>query len=141
MFSPDKSKGLFCLKLKGPPVNINKWNFLGGKIEENETEKQAVVREIKEESGITTLEHNWVKFCELGNFSERCKFDQKWSVAFYSFFTDKIFDFSQKEIEPVQIFDLNNLPENIAGNLHWLISMALNKDKDYCLYYNISEIN
>lgn len=45
-------KILIAKRSTGNKDVIGKWEFLGGKVEENETEKQAIEREIKEEFDI-----------------------------------------------------------------------------------------
>jgi 8-oxo-dGTP diphosphatase len=45
---------LLLYRLKNP--NIHKWNGVGGKIEEGETPRESVIREVKEETGLT-IEH------------------------------------------------------------------------------------
>ena len=43
------NKVLIAKRSTGDPHNIGKWEFPGGKVKENETEKHAIEREIKEE--------------------------------------------------------------------------------------------
>jgi 8-oxo-dGTP diphosphatase len=43
------NKYLIARRIYGDPESVGKWEFPGGKIEENETEEHAVEREIKEE--------------------------------------------------------------------------------------------
>ena len=47
----EQQRWLGVLKEHGPPVNIGKWNGIGGKIEPNETPGQAMAREGLEEIG------------------------------------------------------------------------------------------
>jgi 8-oxo-dGTP pyrophosphatase MutT (NUDIX family) len=57
-FSEDLDKVLLILKNR-PPHLANKLNGVGGKLEERETELDAMVREFKEETGVTTLDSSW----------------------------------------------------------------------------------
>ena len=43
-----------------PPVVAGKWEFPGGKIEDGETQRECVLREIKEELGIDVILHERV---------------------------------------------------------------------------------
>lgn len=51
VFNKDLSKGLFCIRSKDPYKG--KYNFVGGKVEENETNDEAAYRELFEETGIS----------------------------------------------------------------------------------------
>ena len=55
VFNKDLSKSLFCIRAKEPYKGL--YNFVGGKVEENETNDAAAYRELFEETGIgsTTL--------------------------------------------------------------------------------------
>jgi len=45
---------LMVEKLRGPAINIGKWNGIGGKIEREEAPLEACVREMKEETGLVS---------------------------------------------------------------------------------------
>ena len=51
VFNKDLSKGLFCIRAKEPYKG--KYNFVGGKVEEGETNYEAAYRELFEETGIS----------------------------------------------------------------------------------------
>ena len=51
VYSPDEQKLLMCRRAKNPYKGM--LNFVGGKIEEGETDDQAAYRELLEETGIT----------------------------------------------------------------------------------------
>ncbi|GEN89773.1 NUDIX hydrolase [Oceanobacillus sojae] len=53
-FIKDKNKLLLLNREKNP--NIGMWNGVGGKIEQNETPLECVLREVYEETGITLLD-------------------------------------------------------------------------------------
>lgn len=50
----DKDKFLICQRPKTKARGLL-WEFVGGKVEKNETKKQALVRECMEELGVTVL--------------------------------------------------------------------------------------
>lgn len=51
LISDDRSEICVIFKQRGPIEVLNKFNFIGGKVE-NETSEQAVVREVMEETGL-----------------------------------------------------------------------------------------
>ena len=51
VYSPDKTKLLMCRRAKNPYKGM--LNFVGGKIEDGETDEAAAYRELREETGIT----------------------------------------------------------------------------------------
>ena len=51
VFNKDLSKGLFCIRAKEPYKG--KYNFVGGKVEEGESNDDAAYRELFEETGIS----------------------------------------------------------------------------------------
>ena len=51
VFSTDLDKVLFCIRAKEPYKGL--YNFVGGKVEDNETNDEAAYRELYEETGIS----------------------------------------------------------------------------------------
>ncbi|MDO4977530.1 MAG: NUDIX hydrolase [Eubacteriales bacterium] len=54
VFDKEKEKILFCKRMKDPYKGL--YNFVGGKVEEKETDLEAAYRELSEETGITNQE-------------------------------------------------------------------------------------
>ena len=63
VFNKDLSKGLFCIRAKDPYKG--KYNFVGGKVEENETNDEAAYRELFEETGISKNDIELDHFVDL----------------------------------------------------------------------------
>ena len=66
VFNKDLNKGLFCIRSKNPYKG--KYNFVGGKVEENETNDEAAYRELFEETGISSNEIELDHFMDLNYF-------------------------------------------------------------------------
>lgn len=127
LFSESK-RHVVLIKKKRPEWQRNLINAVGGKIEDGETELQAMVREFREETGVTF--EDWQKFCELkGN---------DFKVNFFVGFGDlsKVKTVTDEE---VVVYKLTQLPKNIICNLDWLIPMALGFIKNVTPVYSISE--
>lgn len=59
-FSRDRELVLLVEKGHGPPLNIGKWNGIGGKVDESdESSRHAQAREFLEETGIETHPKDW----------------------------------------------------------------------------------
>lgn len=112
------------LVLKANPAwQKDKLNGIGGKIEENETPKAAMVREFKEETGLDTFENDWSKFCYIHGKS--------WGVHFFRAFNlphfwDHRSMERQKSGEIIAACPLKTLDyTRTISNLKWLIPLAL----------------
>ena len=66
VFNKDLNKGLFCIRSKNPYKG--KYHFVGGKVEENETNDEAAYRELFEETGISKNDIELDHFMDLNYF-------------------------------------------------------------------------
>ena len=66
IFNEDLSKTLFCIRAKEPYKGM--YNFVGGKVEENETNEEAAYRELFEETGISNKDVKLDHFMDLNYF-------------------------------------------------------------------------
>ena len=66
VFNIDLSKGLFCIRSKDPYKG--KYNFVGGKVEEGESNDEAAYRELFEETGISKNDIKLDHFMDLNYF-------------------------------------------------------------------------
>lgn len=66
VFNKDLSKSLFCIRAKEPYKGL--YNFVGGKVEENETNDAAAYRELFEETGIGSNDIALDHFMDLNYF-------------------------------------------------------------------------
>ncbi len=63
ILNKEKTKLLFCKRLNDPYKGL--YNFVGGKIEENENSLDAAYRELFEETGITNLDTKLEAFMDF----------------------------------------------------------------------------
>jgi 8-oxo-dGTP diphosphatase len=118
IFTPDFSKVLLIHKNR-PEYQKGKLNGLGGKIEQGETEIQAMVREIREESGLQILEKEWKRIGEMNG--------KDWNVTVFAcHYTGKPTDALDATDETVEWIEVQNLPKNVMENLPWLIPLSIN---------------
>ena len=66
VFNEDLSKTLFCIRAKEPYKGL--YNFVGGKVEENETNEESAYRELFEETGISNKDVKLDHFMDLNYF-------------------------------------------------------------------------
>ena len=66
VFSKDLKETLFCIRAKEPYKGL--YNFVGGKVEENETGYEAAYRELFEETGISKEDIELDYFMDLNYF-------------------------------------------------------------------------
>ena len=106
-----------------PEWQAGKVNGLGGKIEDGEDSASCITREIKEEAGLVTEKDRWSL---VG-----CMRGPTWSVDVLAYiYPGNPDDATTQESEPVEWFDVDALPNNIIGNLTWLIPLTLDKLKN-----------
>ena len=66
VFSKDLKEALFCIRAKEPYKGL--YNFVGGKVEKNETNDDAAYRELFEETGISSNDIELDHFMDLNYF-------------------------------------------------------------------------
>ena len=66
VFNIDLNQVLFCIRAKDPYKGL--YNFVGGKVEENETNDNAAYRELFEETGISSNDIELDHFMDLNYF-------------------------------------------------------------------------
>lgn len=114
------------LKQKGPAPLLGKWNALGGKIEPNETPRQAMEREFYEETGARVTA--WRKFCVLSSANgDPCP----GVVHFFTSHQPAALHQMGSEIigwQNVSVITSRAVRFAIVPNLLWLIPLALDKD-------------
>lgn len=118
---------LFCgnmvslVKKAAPAWQRGKYNGVGGKIEAGETAVAAMVREFREETGVTIADSSWKWYCTL-----TCMDTEKmWEVFFFKSFVKHPIHLQGTNIEPVEWKAAHDLPGNVIPNLKWLVPLAL----------------
>ena len=110
VFSKDLKKALFCIRSKEPYKGL--YNFVGGKVEENESNEEAAYRELFEETEISRKDIELDYFMDINYF----KYENNIQV-FYGILKNEVNLIEEKnKLEWLVIDDelLNN--EKFAGN-------------------------
>jgi len=120
LFSPSREHVLLIRKNR-PAWQAGKLNGIGGHIEEGEIPLAAMMREFKEETGMSVK--NWKHFCKLSG--------DGWQVEWYKSFDKVVYrghacDEGDISWFPVQaVVNGGGLP---IPNMRWLLMLALDKD-------------
>ncbi len=80
-FAFDDDENVALVRKKRPEWQKGYLNGVGGKIEEGESSRAAMVREFEEETGLGVPEHEWEQFVAMQGNSEQES--GEWSVAFF----------------------------------------------------------
>lgn len=109
IFNEDLSKTLFCIRAKEPYKGL--YNFVGGKVEKNETNEEAAYRELFEETGISNKDVKLDHFMDLNYF----KYENNLQV-YYGILKHEVNLVEKNKLEWVAINDelLDN--SKFAGN-------------------------
>lgn len=110
VFNKDLSNCLFCIRAKAPYKGM--YNFVGGKVEEGESNDDAAYRELFEETGISNNDIKLDHFMDLNYF----KYENNLQV-YYGILENEVKLIEEKnKLEWVKIDDglLNN--DKFAGN-------------------------
>lgn len=103
-----------------PDWQKGKLNGIGGRIEEGETSLECIVREIKEETGLSTEPSLWQHFATI--YENEAKVDIL--ALKYGGPKDKV---KTKTDEKVSWYNAKDLPEKTVQGVSWLIPLAFER--------------
>ena len=110
------------IEKKKPPWQAGLHNAVGGKIKTGEQPRDAMVREFREETGLSV--YDWSEFCFLHHTKD------EWGVRFFMGI-GAVNEIKQMEDEKPDVFNIHSLPPTVISHLHWLIPLALDEDGVY----------
>ena len=139
----DEENKKILLGLKKRSLGKGKWNGIGGKVEENETIKQAAVREVQEEVGLQLNESDLEKMVEA-TFILPGKPEEWYAKSVMHVFIAKKWAGIPQETDEMapQWFSLDSIPleKMWADDAHWLPHLLENKKiKATFHFYNDNE--
>jgi len=132
LFSKDESHVVLINKLN-PAWQKGLFNGIGGKIETNETARQAMEREFLEETGVEIPAKQWTCYAQIHR-------PNIYLVDVFFAYSDLAYDAKTVEKEQVEITSTSNLPKNLIPNLNWLIPLARDKQADFSSPVVIQEV-
>lgn len=110
------------IKKNRPEWQAGRVNGIGGKVEEGEHPDRAIVREFREETGVTTEVNEWRRFGVLEA--------PDYNVHLYSCRSDRIGQLQSTTDEKVLFYGLEALGgDEVLPNLRWLVPMALSFER------------
>lgn len=117
VFNSNFSKVLLIHKNR-PEWQKGKVNGIGGHVEDGETAREAILRELREEAGI-----------EIGEWFSVLVLEEKDGIVdvFASVLTGNSGEVKSITDEKVEWFEVLSLPENCMSNLSWMVPLAKNK--------------
>jgi len=135
LFNKDKSKVVLIQK-KRPQWQAGKFNGVGGKVEACESDIAAMVREFKEQTGVSTNLIDWkIKATLSGQDAAK---PGNYRMQVYTACNEKYFHAVQSETDeqvfPLPVGYILNNPFgylNTTPNLKWLIGMCLDESVAY----------
>lgn len=129
-------KSVVLIEKQSPEWQRGKLNGIGGKYElSDEHPINAMIREAKEEAGVSTNTNDWTQFAELSG--------SDFIVYCYRLTDSKIFDLAKsKTSEKICKIQISNLDcYKYISNLTWLIPLALDNKQYYFIPYAKIEYN
>jgi 8-oxo-dGTP diphosphatase len=129
MFDPT-FKNVLLIRKDHPAWQAGKLNGIGGKLEQDETPRAAMVREFKEECGIDTSEDEWNHYETIVE-NGQVEVDGRWRLAeiaeiTFWWTTGNIWSAQSLTSEPVMPWHISRILEaETVPNLGWLVLMAL----------------
>lgn len=119
IFDP-KIENILLIKKVKPDWQKDFYNGIGGKIEENETSLEAIMREVKEESNLNIK--SWNLFSSIT--IETSSVDFYYTIYDYK---DKYKSLTLEEVFEIPLYLININNQKLISNLTWLIPLALDK--------------
>ena len=110
---------VLLIKKEKPNWQKGKLNFIGGKVEQNESYTSCIVRECEEETGLMTNNHSWLYIGKLYN-------ENYYEVSIHLLIHDPALHGNAYSREGLGVdwYDCDNLPDNVLSNIKLLVEHA-----------------
>ena len=132
VFSPNLEKALFCIRAKEPYKGL--YNFVGGKVEENESNDNAAYRELFEETGVSNKDIELEHFMDLNYF----KYENNLQV-YYGILKHEV-NLVEKTENGILVSGINCLPQTAYSQMT-LTKKAFHKEDGRLGYHIIQSFN
>ena len=99
------------------------WNLPGGGIKKNETKKEAAIRELEEEVGISIKRLKYV-----GNFETTQEYKNDNVYCYLVYIKEEKFLIDKKEVVEACWFDINKLPDDLSKQSRLALQLMENVD-------------
>lgn len=113
------------IEKKRPAWQAGRLNGVGGHIEAGETPADAMTREFTEEANVCIA--SW-ELCIVMT-------GKMWRVYFFATYGSSMRCETQTD-EPLNFVHVTKLPDNVIGNLRWLIPLCLDRDIEKPIHLN-----
>jgi 8-oxo-dGTP diphosphatase len=123
MFDP-QGKNVVLINKNRPEWQRGMWNGPGGKVRMGqESAREAMAREFREEAGVDTDSSQWVIVVVMNGVDKEGK---EWAITFmYSCAEHGIEEAKTVTDERVEVFPVGKLPDNLVRGLRWIIPLCL----------------
>lgn len=125
MFTDDMEEVVLLHKEHGPRCVVGRWNGVGGKVEDDETPRQAMRREFEEETGVDTVPTKWHHFVTLISNDSVPEEDRAKVYFYYARDSSAALAIDTTTDEEVNLFESCELPATIMNNLRWMIPFCM----------------
>lgn len=122
IFNHDLTRMVLVTKAR-PEWQKGRLNGVGGKIEDGESAVNAMVRETKEETGLTTSASDWRPVVSMKRMSVTVEF-----FALRHMGDEHAIRTTTDEV--VGWYDVSSLPRTVLSNLTWMVPLAIDRFSD-----------
>lgn len=117
-------KALMILRKNKP--DAGNYNLVGGRMEDKETVKQAIIREVREEVGLTVAEKDIEIVSTLHRLCDGGNWNSIEFVVVINGFSGEPQNLEPQFCERLEWIDIHNLPENVSPYARTAIENYLN---------------
>ena len=134
-FSDDK-KSVVLIRKNRPVWQEGRFNGVGGKVEEGESDLDAMIREFREETGVETFAFDWRPFCSFGGLGTHGQFHIECYVCICEEYFREAHTTTDEEIHRVSLNTVYQEGFPALNKLQWMVALALDENTTSVVRYD-----